>query len=145
MSEQGLETIESTTQKTYEWIARIGEALHMEKGDAYKALRAVLQTVRDRLPLDLAVHFGAQLPMLIRGLYYEGWEPSKVPIKMSRQEFLDAIQEKIVARRVVDPLATAQSVLSVAARYVGVGEMTKVMHSFPNDMQSLFPALATAA
>jgi uncharacterized protein (DUF2267 family) len=145
MSEQGLETIESTTQKTHEWIAHIAEALHMEKRDAYKVLRAVLQTVRDRLPLDLAVHFGAQLPMLIRGLYYEGWEPSKVPIKMSRQEFLDTVREKIVAGRVIDPLETAQCVLSVAAKHIGVGEMTKVMHSFPHDMQSLFPALASAA
>jgi uncharacterized protein (DUF2267 family) len=47
MSEQGLETIDSTTQKTYEWIARVAEAMHREKRDAYKALRAVLQTVRD--------------------------------------------------------------------------------------------------
>jgi uncharacterized protein (DUF2267 family) len=145
MSEQGLETIESTTQKTHEWTARIAEALHMEKRDAHKALRAVLQTVRDRLPLELAVHFGAQLPMLIRGLYYEGWEPSKVPIKMSRQEFLNTVQQKIVAGRVIDPLETARTVLSIVASYVGVGEMTKLMHSFPHDMQSLFPALASAA
>jgi uncharacterized protein (DUF2267 family) len=145
MSQQGLETIESTTQKTHEWIARVAETLHMEKRDAYKALRAVLQTMRDRLPLDLAVHFGAQLPMLVRGLYYEGWEPSKVPIKMSRQEFLDAIREKIVADRVIDPLETTQAVLSVAAGYIGAGEMEKVLHSFPHDMQSLFPALASAA
>ena len=139
MSQQGLETIESTTQKTHEWIARIAEALHMEKRDAYKALRAVLQTVRDRLPSDLAVDFGAQLPMLVRGLYYEGWEPSKVPIKMSRQEFLDAIQEKIVADRVIDPRDTSRGVLSVVASHVGQGEMEKIMHSFPRDMQSLFP------
>jgi uncharacterized protein (DUF2267 family) len=97
----------------------------MEKRDAYKGLRAVLQTVRVRLPLDLAVHFGAQLPMLVRGLYYEGWEPSKVPIKMSRQEFVDAVQQKIVAGCVIDPLETAQSVLSVVGSYVGAGEMTK--------------------
>ena len=71
----------------------------MEKREAWKALRAVLHTVRDRLPLDVAVHFGAQLPMLIRGMYYEGWEPSKVPIKMTRESFLAAIQEKIVAER----------------------------------------------
>src|SRR5205823_14920376 len=145
MSQQGLETIESTTQKTHEWIARVAEALHMEKRDAYKSLRAVLQTVRDRLQVDIAVHFGAQLPMLIRGLYYEGWEPSKVPIKLSRQQFLDAIQEKIVVDRVIDPLETVQAVLGVAAIYIGGGEMEKVKHSFPSDMQSLFPALASAA
>src|SRR5882724_4385753 len=103
MSEQGLETIESTTQKTHEWIAHIAEALHMQKRDAYKSLRAVLQTLRDRLPVDLAVHLGAQLPMLIRGLYYEGWKPSKVPVKMSREESLVAAQEKIIADRVIAP------------------------------------------
>jgi hypothetical protein len=65
MSQHGLETIESTTQKTHEWIARVAEAAHVEKRDAYKALRAIL--------------------------------PSKLPIKMSREEFLAAVQEKIVA------------------------------------------------
>lgn len=139
MSQAGLETIESTTQKTHEWIARVAEIMHMEKRDAYKSLRAVLQTLRDRLPVDLAVHFGAQLPMLVRGLYYEGWEPSKVPIKMSRQEFLDTIQENIVADRVIDPRETTRNVLSVVAGYIGAGEMEKIMHSFPQDMQSLFP------
>src|SRR5919109_60703 len=145
MSEQGLETIDTTVQKTHEWIARIAESMHMEKRDAWKSLRAVLQTMRDRLPVDLAVHFGAQLPMLVRGLYYEGWEPSKVPIKMSRQEFLDAVRAKIVADRVIDPAETVQNVLAVIASHVGDGELQKVMHSFPHDIQSLFPAIASAA
>jgi uncharacterized protein (DUF2267 family) len=136
MSEQGLETIESTTQKTYEWIARIAERLHIEKRDAYKSLGAVLQTLRNRLPRDLAVHFGAQLPMLVRGLYYQGWEPSKVPVKMSCQEFLDTVQEKIVAGRVIDPAETVESVVSVVASYISAGKMAKLMHSFPHDMQS---------
>lgn len=61
------------------------------------------------------------------------------------QELLDAIREKIVADRVIDPLETTQAVLSVAASYIGAGEMQKLMHSFPHDMQSLFPALASAA
>jgi len=145
MSEQGLETIESTTQKTHEWIARVAETEHMEKREAWKALRAVLHTVRDRLPVDIAVHFGAQLPMLIRGLYYEGWEPSRMPIKLTLREFLDAIQQRIVAERVFDPVDVTQDVLSVVASYVGDGEMEKVKHSFPRDMQNLFPALAEAA
>ena len=145
MSQQGLETIESTTQKTHEWISRVAETEHMEKRDAWKALRAVLQTVRDRLPMDVAVHFGAQLPMLIRGMYFEGWEPSKVPIKMAIDEFLAAIQEKIVADRVIDPIAVTQDVLGVIASYIGAGEMEKVKHSFPGDMQNLFPELASAA
>jgi uncharacterized protein (DUF2267 family) len=78
-------------------------------------LRVVLQTLRDRLPLNLVVYFSAQLPMLVRGLYYEGWEPSNVPIKMSREQFLEAVRTKIVADRVIDPAETIQSVLAVVA------------------------------
>ena len=95
--------------------------------------------------MDVAVHFGAQLPMLIRGMYYEGWEPSKVPIKMAIDNFLAAIQEKIVADRVFDPIAITQDGLGVVASYLGGGEMEKVKQSFPADMQNLFPALADAA
>ncbi len=86
MSAQGLEIIESSTQKTQEGIASIAQVAHLEKRDAYKSLRAVRQKMRDRLPLNDAVHFAAQLPMFLRGLFYEGWKPSKVPIKMSREE-----------------------------------------------------------
>jgi uncharacterized protein (DUF2267 family) len=145
MSEQGLETIETTTQKTHEWIARIAESMHMEKRDAWKSLRAVLQTLRDRLPQDVAVHFGAQLPMLVRGLYYEGWEPSKVPMKMSREEFLAVVQSRIIADRVIDPVETVQNVVAIVADHIGDGEMHKVMHVFPSDMQALFLAFASAA
>jgi hypothetical protein len=60
MSEQGLQTIETTVQKTHEWTARIAESMHMEKRDAWKCLRAGLLTLRDRLPVNLAVNFGAQ-------------------------------------------------------------------------------------
>ncbi len=145
VSEQGLETIEITTQKTHEWIARLAESMRMEKRDAWKSLRSVLRTLRDRLPIDLGVHFEAQLPMLVRGLYYEGWEPSKVPIKMSREEFLAAVQSRIIANRVIDRVETVQNVLAVVANHIGNGEMQKIMDAFPRDMQSFFPALASAA
>src|SRR3954470_10166073 len=103
MSEPNLEVIESSTQKTYEWIASVAEVAHLERRDAYKSLRAVLQTLRDRLPLHDAVHFAAQLPTFLRGLFFEGWEPAKVPLKMSRDEFLVAVAERIVADKFIDP------------------------------------------
>ena len=139
MSEQGLEVIESSTQKTYEWIGAIAQAAGLDKRDAYKALRAVLQTLRDRLPLDNAVHLAAQLPMFLRGLFYEGWRPSQVPMKMSREEFLAVVQASIVTDRPIDPLRITQTVFSVIMSHVGVAEMEKIKHCFPKEMQTLWP------
>jgi len=138
MSTPGLEVIEASTQKTHEWIASIAVAAYMEKRDAYKALRAVLQTMRDRLPMNDAVHFAAQLPMFLRGLFFEGWQPSNVPIAMSREEFLQAVSEKIVTDHAVDPLRITQIVFSVIMSHVGTGEMEKIKHCFPKDMQTLW-------
>ena len=140
MSEQGLEVLDATYQKTQEWISTVAKVLHLDKADAYKALRAVLLTLRDRLPAEEAVHFGAQLPMLLRGLYYEGWKPLETPIKMSRDEFLQAVQEKIVMEGVADPIRFTEGVLAAAATYVSGGEMEKIRQIMPKDMQVLWPA-----
>ena len=82
--------------------------------------------------------------MLVRDLCHEGWEPSKVPIKMSREDFLAVVQPRITADGVVDPAETGQNVL-VVANHIGNGEMQKIVDASPPDMQSFFPALATAA
>jgi uncharacterized protein (DUF2267 family) len=138
MSENGLESIESSTQKTHQWIADIAESASLEKREAYKALRAVLQTMRDRLPLDDAAHFGAQLPLFLRGIFYEGWQPSTIPLKMTRDEFLAAVREKIVTNQDIDPLQITQKVFAVMMSHVGKSEMAKIKHCFPKEMQALW-------
>ena len=145
MSEQGLEVLESTYQKTQEWIGSLAAQSHLDKGDAYKALRAVLLTLRDRLPMEEAVHLGAQLPMMLRGLYYDGWKPAQVPIKMSHDEFLHAVGQKIVTKGVVDPVRMTHDVLSVLERYLSDGELDNVKGILPKELQSLWPVAQEAA
>ena len=140
MSEQGLETLDSAFQKAHEWINSIAETSHLEKRDAYKSLRAVLITLRDRLPVDEAAHFGAQLPLLLRGIYYEGWKPSATPIKMSHDEFLKAVGEKIVADRFIDPVRMTHDVLGVLNTYLSPGELEKIRQILPEELRSLWPA-----
>jgi len=61
-----------------------------DKRYAYRALRAVMHAIRDRLTVDETAQLAAQLPELIRGIYYEGWDPSRTPASYhDSKSFLD--------------------------------------------------------
>jgi uncharacterized protein (DUF2267 family) len=89
--------LDTSLQKTHEWLHEIGRELGFDnERAAYAALRATLHAVRDRLPTELVAHLGAELPMLVRGIYYDGWHPSAVKLKAAHDEdFLDAIRRKL--------------------------------------------------
>jgi uncharacterized protein (DUF2267 family) len=66
----GVSALDHTVQETNIWLKRIQDEFQLENGQqAHSALRAVLHALRDRLPPDVAIKLGAQLPILIRGIY----------------------------------------------------------------------------
>lgn len=72
----------------HEWLNVIAARLGTDdRGFAYRALRAWLHLVRDRLSVDSAAHLAAQLPEFLRGVYFEGWAPSRVPIRYDSNQF----------------------------------------------------------
>src|SRR6516162_4915173 len=93
--------LDSTIQKTHEWLKDITDGLGFpNQRSAFAALRATLHTLRDRLPREHAAQLGAQLPMLIRGLYYEGWDPSREPTRVrDQQELVDLVRAELKERR----------------------------------------------
>ncbi len=96
MTTTGLDTFDTTVQQTNELLNKVEEKLGWEKrrDQSYALLRISLQALRDRLPVHHAVHLGAELPMLVRGFYYEGWEPDKVPVKINKESFIENIRRE---------------------------------------------------
>jgi uncharacterized protein (DUF2267 family) len=80
MSANGLEVFDKTLETTHIWLKEIMEDIGPDRHVAWHVLSVVLQKLRDRLPLPLAAHLGAQLPMLIRGVYYDQFDPTACPV-----------------------------------------------------------------
>ena len=140
MTDAGHRTISRTVQKTNEVlkeIERVSGWPEERRGQSYDALRAVLHALRDRLPVEEAAQLAAQLPTLIRGIYYEGWDPSRVPIKMSREEFLERVRKEFPFQIDGDIEDLVRTVLSALRRYVTEGEMEEVRSTLPKDLQEL--------
>src|ERR671923_2865237 len=117
MSMTGVESFDATLQKTHIWLDELMDELHWaDRYQAYLALRATLHALRDRLSVEEAAHLGAQLPMLIRGFYYEGWTPTGKPVRERRKEaFLAHIREHFRNDADIDPERVTRAVFRVLA------------------------------
>jgi uncharacterized protein (DUF2267 family) len=135
------EVFETTLQKTNLWLKQICDCLHWDDHHkAYHGLRAVLHALRDRLPVPEAAHLGAQLPMLIRGFYYDCWKPAHTPVKLkTAQDFYDAVRENFAADRNVNPMRLTQAVMKVLAANVSAGELDKLRAIFPPHLREIWP------
>jgi uncharacterized protein (DUF2267 family) len=146
MSQSGLSAFDSTLQTTNIWINEVNEAMGwQERHRGYHALRAVLHALRDRLPVEQAAALGAQLPMLVRGFYYEGWHPAGTPVKeRHKEEFLAHIRAAFRDDPDADPEAVTRAVLRVLARHVTAGEVESVKHLLPHEIRALWGSQAAS-
>jgi uncharacterized protein (DUF2267 family) len=134
--------IEATVHKTHEWLAELSsEVGWKDRHKAYSALRAVLHALRDRLPINQAAALGAQLPVLVRGVYYDGWRPSDVPLRVRHKEdFIDLVREELDRNQAItdEPERVVRAVLGLLCRH-NEAEMRKIASSFPRELQVIFP------
>lgn len=140
MSATGLEVFDKTIQTTHIWLQEIMEDLGDDRQVAWHSLGAVLHALRDRLPADLSAHLGAELPLLVRGLYYDQYQPTKQPdVTRSIETFLERVKEGLVNIRPVDSLDATRSVFRVLAHHIDLGQSAKVREALPKEIQALWP------
>ena len=141
MDGTGIESLDHTIQDTNVWIKAIMRKLETDDRNlAFSALRCTLHALRDRIGPQNAVHLGAQLPTLIRGLYYAGWHMAGTPTKeRHKEQFLTHISREFAPRKDVDPERVAQAVFDVLWEKLDPGETDKVLHMLPEELRALWP------
>ena len=133
-----------TFAQTQTWLHQIREELGGWMPDDYalQSLRAALHALRDQLTVDQSAHLSAQLPILIRGIYFEQWVPSATPARDRHEEiFLSRIQPYFAGKeRAVDAKDVVRAVFKVLHRHISEGESEKIYNTLPKDIRRFWPA-----
>lgn len=144
----GLDTFDKTVQESNLWLKDVMERLNTyDRHHAYSTMRAVLHALRDRIGPQNAAHLGAQLPMLLRGLFYEGWDPTGKPTKERHESaFLAHIARELP--RAAGPGEIEQgalAVLDVLSKHIDRGAAVKLAAILPQDLRRFWPAFIQSA
>ena len=140
MTSPALSTVNHAPQVVTEWINLLCEDLEWDdQGRAYMLLREVLHAVRDYLTVEEAVDLSAQLPVLVRGIYFDGWVPSRTPAHpRSKEDFLARISKPFVDTPLDDSERAAAAVFDVLRRKISEGEFNQVANAMRKPLRDLW-------
>ncbi len=107
---------------------------------AYHALRATLHALRDRIPAGAGAHFAAQLPTLLRGVFYENWKPDHAPKTVrDREAFLDLIRSEYQYPKDADLEYLSAAVFETINHQVSRDLAVKTRRLLNAELQELWP------
>jgi uncharacterized protein (DUF2267 family) len=132
----GVDVFDATIDRTTAWLQDLMRELNWtDRRKTYFALRFVLQGLRDHMSFESAVRFGNQLPMLVRGLYFEDWLPADKPLAWEPGQGLLAPDAAVIVR----------AVFRLLERKAVEGEVKDLRNVLPARLESLWPSEIRAA
>lgn len=140
MSVTGLPVFDETIHATNTWLHEINSRMGWDdRQRAYRLLRVCLHALRDRLTVPSAAKLSAQLPMLMRGIYYEGWRPTDAPGKeRTLDAFLAPVREAFSDDPGFDAAVGFSEVVAVMKMHISAGEVEEVRRSMPDAIKPLW-------
>lgn len=141
MSSTGLEVFDKTVQTTNAWLNEIMEVIGPDRHRAYRVLAAVRHSLRDRLTVNETAQLGAQLPILVRGIYYDRWhDPAGKPERLRhKEEFLTAVADELDYIGPINPEQATRAVFAVLHHHIAPGEIEDVKATMPTQLRDLWP------
>jgi uncharacterized protein (DUF2267 family) len=132
---RSVDAIERSVHKTNEWLSDLAAELGIEdKEDAWRILKVYLQMLRDQLTIDEAAQLAAQLTLVLRGAFFEGFDPGRQDKLRDRDEFLARFAERA---GVTYAARAVEAATSVVRRHITAGEMDDVLSQLPSELREV--------
>lgn len=128
-------------EQAQQWVNELAEDLNWDERRAHRLLRSVLHALRDWLSTEEMADLSAQLPVLIRGLYFDGWNPPQSQAEeRSKEAFVKRIEDDFRDDFIHDADAATAAVFRLLERHVSEGEIAQVRNSMKKPLRNLWPA-----
>ena len=146
MSHTSIPSFTQAAQQAQQWVNELAADLNWNEHRAYGLLRTVLHTMRDWLSLEEAADLSAQLPLLVRGIYFEGWNPSISAVsKRSKHDFILSLTKSLGHDAEVDTDVEIDkaitAVFGLLDRHISHGEIVQVRNSMKKSLRQLWPGV----
>lgn len=140
MAHTGITSFSQAAQQARQWVKELAGDLGWEERRAYRLLRAVLHALRDWLTPEEMSDLSSQLPVLVRGIYFEGWQPLQALVRdRKKDEFVARIEKNFTDDPLDDPDAAIAAVFRLLDRHISQGEIVQVRQSMRKPLRQLWP------
>jgi len=130
------DAFDTAVQKGNIWLKDIEKAGSLRsRFQAYAAMRSVLHALRDCLPPAEAVKFSAQLPLLVKGVFFDGWKVAPKPLRLTREGLHAAIRRGLKDESGVEPGVALKAVLSALDRHISPSVLETIQLVLPRDVR----------
>ena len=141
MNHTTVSTFTHAAQQAQQWVNELADDLACSEQHAYRLLKSVLQTLRDWLSQEEMADLSAQLPLLVRGIYFEGWKPSETPVwDRKKGDFVISVSDSLGDDTGIDFDAAIGAVFKLLDRHISHGEIVQVRNSMKKSLRDLWPA-----
>jgi uncharacterized protein (DUF2267 family) len=141
MSATGLEVLDRTWQKAHELVNELKGRLDWSSDrDTLRLLRVTLHQIRDRIHVNETAQLSAQLPIIIRGMFFEGWQPNLVPLPERRAaDFISAIEHHVGDMMEYRGPQDILTVFKLLNARISAGQINDIRANLPEEIRALWP------
>lgn len=136
-----IELFDKTVEESYGWLQDVVRETGLDQQYALTALSGILHALRDEITADQSGHAAAQMPTLIRGLYFQGWDPSRAAaMDHDREQFIERVRSYFSGYGTpIDYRHVIRGVLRVLERRMP-GPMAKIKRTLSKELRVLWPS-----
>lgn len=137
-----IHVFERTMHEAHEWVNDLsGRTGWTSERDVLRLLRTVLAKIRDHLQVNEMAQFSAQLPLILRGMYFEGWQPKLTPVhERHADDFMASVDELVKDVADYRGKSDVEAVFKLLNARISRGEIEDVRACLPTELRKMWPA-----